>query len=148
MDTYDASECNQTTEPPVWTVAVADDEPEILDYLVRVLTFLGCHVVARAADGRELVEQCRLMRPELVVTDVRMPSMSGLQAIAELAREQPILAIFISAQKPGALDPPVPHNCIVDFLVKPVRRTDIAVALERAAQKRNEAAIARPTAVA
>ncbi len=134
--------------PQPWAVAVADDEPEILDYLARVLTYLGCRVVARAGDGQELVTQCRMTHPDLIVTDIRMPVMSGVQAVVELTRERPALIIFVSAQQPGVIDHGLPQEFVVDYLVKPIRRADLAAALANAVQRRSELQGKRTTAVA
>lgn len=62
-------------------VLVADDDPQLLDAVADVLTQRGAHVV-RAWSGAELIEQLANAGPfDLVVTDIRMPWMSGLQAM-------------------------------------------------------------------
>jgi len=62
-------------------VLVADDDPEVLDAVADALTTMGADVM-RATSGAELIDQLANAGPfDLVVTDVGMPWMSGLQAI-------------------------------------------------------------------
>ena len=62
-------------------VLVADDDPQLLDAVSEAFTQLEAHVV-RASSGADLIEQLATAGPfDLVVTDISMPWMSGLQAI-------------------------------------------------------------------
>jgi len=62
-------------------VLVADDDPQLLDAVCEALTGLDADVV-RATSGADLIEQLATAGPfDLVVTDVSMPWMSGLQAV-------------------------------------------------------------------
>jgi DNA-binding response OmpR family regulator len=62
-------------------VLVADDDPQLLDAVAEALTTMGADV-RRATSGAELIDQLAHAGPfDLVVTDVGMPWMSGLQAI-------------------------------------------------------------------
>jgi len=66
---------------PPTRVLVADDDPFVLDVVADALSHRGAEVV-RAADGGELIERLALHGPfDLIVTDVSMPWMNGLQAI-------------------------------------------------------------------
>src|SRR5688572_4370810 len=56
-------------------IAIADDEPDLREYLQETLTDLGYQVVAVAATGQELVDLCRTTNPDLVITDIKMPEM-------------------------------------------------------------------------
>jgi AmiR/NasT family two-component response regulator len=62
-------------------IAVADDEADTREFLERYLPRLGHQVASVAENGRQLVEQCRLHRPDLIITDVRMPGLDGLDAV-------------------------------------------------------------------
>jgi DNA-binding response OmpR family regulator len=62
-------------------VLVADDDPQVLEAVAQALTTMGADVI-RATSGAELIDQLANAGPfDLVVTDVGMPWMSGLQAI-------------------------------------------------------------------
>src|SRR5207244_6800571 len=82
---------------PSLRIAVADDEPDMRDYFKKSLPRLGHQVVAVAQTGRELVELCRATTPDLVITDIRMPELDGIDAAAQLYRERPIPVILVSA---------------------------------------------------
>lgn len=77
-------------------IVVAEDEPAMRKYLQETLTVLGHQVVSLAEAGRELVQQCLSLNPDLVITDIRMPDMDGLAAAAIYAKEL-VPIIIVSA---------------------------------------------------
>jgi CheY-like chemotaxis protein len=116
-------------------IAIADDEPEVRQYFAMALDRLGHKIVVTAANGRELVEGCRRERPELLVTDIRMDELSGIEAMHELAKDAAIPTILISAYyRPedldGQLDGQVPA-----FLTKRVKLASLTMAVAEAAEK-------------
>ncbi len=116
-------------------IAVADDEPDMRDYFARILPRLGYQVVAQARDGRELVEQCRAALPDLVITDIKMPEMDGIDAAAALYKERPVPVILVSAFHDAGLVGRAEADHIMAYLVKPIKHTDlgpvIALAMRR-----------------
>jgi CheY-like chemotaxis protein len=112
-------------------IAVADDEPVVLDYFRRILPRLGHEVVAAAATGRELVELCRLHKPDLIIADVRMPDLDGDDAIQEIFADRPTPFILISAYS----KPPDILNGFGSvgrvYLTKPVKREDLEGAIDQ-----------------
>ena len=74
-------------------VVVADDEVDIRLLLTLQLRQAGINVVGEAADGIEAVEQCKELRPHVVVLDLLMPKMSGFEAIGILREECPDVRI-------------------------------------------------------
>jgi two-component system, response regulator PdtaR len=116
-------------------IAVAEDEPFMRHYLQETLTLLGHEVVAMAETGRDLVRQCKDARPELVITDIKMPDMDGLDAAAEIYGNVLIPVIVISAYHDPDLIGRAERNHIVAYLVKPIKQDDlepaIAIAMRR-----------------
>jgi len=110
-------------------IAVAEDEPFMQNYLKETLADLGHTVVAVASTGQELVAHCDSLRPELVITDIKMPHMDGLDAAAEIYRSQPIPIIVISAYHDRDLIERAEQNHVVAYLVKPIKHDDLAPAI-------------------
>ncbi|HZY87673.1 MAG TPA: response regulator [Gemmataceae bacterium] len=116
-------------------IAVADDEPDMRDYFAKILPRLGHQVIVQAHDGRELVEQCRAARPDLVITDIKMPEMDGIDAAVALYKETPVPVILVSAYHDAELIERAEADHIMGYLVKPIKQADlgpvIALAIRR-----------------
>ena len=116
-------------------IVVADDEPRMQDYFRKVLPLLGHEVVGVAATGRELVEQCQALNPDLVITDVKMPDMDGIEAAGSIYRSSPVPVILISAHHDEELIARAEADHVMAYLVKPVKQAHlepaIAIAMRR-----------------
>ena len=119
-------------------IAVADDEPDMRDYFQKCLRRLGHQVVAVAQDGRELVEQCRAARPDLVITDIKMPDMDGLDAAAAIYQTLTVPIIIVSAYYDPELIERAGRNHIAAYLVKPIKQGDLETAIALAVQRFEE----------
>jgi response regulator NasT len=106
-------------------IAVADDEPDMREYFQKSLLRLGHKVVAVAQNGRELVEQCRALQPDLVITDIKMPDMDGIEAAIQIYRERPVPVILVSAYHDAALIARAEADHILGYLVKPIKQADL-----------------------
>src|SRR5689334_1241398 len=100
-------------------IAIADDEIDMRDYFQKMLPALGHVVVSAATTGSELVEQCRRQRPDLVITDVKMPDMDGIEAANVLYQDHPIPVILVSAYHDEELISRAEADHILAYLVKP-----------------------------
>ena len=76
-------------------IVVADDEPDMREYFQKILPRLGHQVVGVAQDGRSLVEHCRRLRPDLVITDIKMPDLDGIDAATQIYQERPLPVILV-----------------------------------------------------
>ena len=72
----------------MYRVIIVDDEPVIRKGLRETIEWdsLGLEVAGEAADGVEALKLCRAIRPEILITDIRMPEMDGLQLIQEVKK--------------------------------------------------------------
>jgi response regulator NasT len=116
-------------------IAVADDEPRMQQYLGRVLPLLGHQLVAVAGTGQQLVEQCRTHRPDLVITDIRMPEMDGIEAALQIYREQAIPVILVSAYHDAELIERAESDHIMAYLVKPIKQAHLEPAIALAMKR-------------
>jgi len=69
------------------TVLLADDHAIVTEGLARLLGDHGFDVVGAVGDGHRLVEEARRLRPDVIVTDLSMPGLSGLDVLARLKTE-------------------------------------------------------------
>jgi response regulator NasT len=119
-------------------IAVADDEPDMRNYFQKCLPRLGHQVVAVAENGHQLVEQTLATRPDLIITDIKMPDMDGIDAATELYKQFPVPVILVSAFHDADLIERAEADHVMGYLIKPIKQADlepvIALAMRRFAQ--------------
>ena len=113
-------------------VLIADDEPMARERLRALLAeHPDLRLVAEAADGNTALDACAEHTPDIVLLDIAMPGLDGLEAARHLADFEPRPAVvFCTAYDEHALS--AFDAAAVDYLVKPVRRERLAAALDRA----------------
>jgi sigma-B regulation protein RsbU (phosphoserine phosphatase) len=122
--------------PEPLRIVVADDEPDMRDYFRKVLARLGHQVVGVAADGRELVERCRELRPDLVITDIKMPDTDGIEAARRLNEERRVPVILVSAHHDAEMIQRAETDHIMGYLVKPIKQSDLGPVVALAVWRR------------
>lgn len=110
-------------------IVIADDESDVRDHLRLVLPRIGHEVVGAAENGRELVEQCRSLQPDLVITDIKMPELDGIDAAVKIYEERPIPVIIVSAYHDRDLIERAELDHVMAYLIKPVTELDLPPAI-------------------
>ena len=113
-------------------VLIADDEPLARERLRMLLSAHGdVVVVAESGDGQATLDACARAQPDVVLLDIAMPGIDGLDVARHLARLEPRPAVvFCTAYDSHALS--AFEAAAIDYLMKPVRGERLATALERA----------------
>jgi response regulator NasT len=99
-------------------VIVADDESLIRMDLREMLTNLGYLVVGEVADGRSAVNQARELRPDIVIMDIKMPDMDGIEAAKILTEERIAPVVLLSAYSQRELVDRAREAGVTAYLVK------------------------------
>ncbi len=116
-------------------IAVADDEQDMRDYFHEILTHLGHEVVVIAATGKELVDRCLSLQPDLVITDIKMPDMDGIDAAVRLYEKSPVPVILVSAYHDPEFIRRAEADHIMAYLVKPIKQADLEPAIAIATRR-------------
>jgi response regulator NasT len=111
-------------------VIIADDESLIRMDLREMLTNLGYLVVGEAGDGRSAVNLARELRPDIMIMDIKMPDMDGIEAARVLTEERIAPVLLLSAYSQQELVQRARQAGVAGYLVKPFRESDLAPAIE------------------
>lgn len=118
------------SEPRRGRVLLVDDEALIRMGLQVILRDLGYDVVGEARDGEEAVEKAAALDPDVVIMDVKMPVMDGLEATRRIMVAHPVPIIILTAYGQLSLVEEAADAGVLAYLLKPVRESDIAPAIE------------------
>lgn len=119
-------------------VVIADDESIICMDLREMLGNLGYLVVGEAGDGRSAVNLARELRPDVVLMDIKMPDMDGIEAARILTGERIAPVVLLTAFSQKDLVERAKEAGVVGYLVKPIQEADLAPAIEIALSRFRE----------
>jgi two-component system response regulator AlgR len=122
-------------------VLIVDDEQLARDRLQRMLADVeGVEVGGQAANGMQAVQQCEAIEPDVVLLDIRMPGMDGLEAARHMMQmDEPPAVVFCTAYEEHAIE--AFNVQAVGYLLKPVRKSELATVLANA-RRTNRAQLA------
>ena len=111
-------------------ILIVDDEKPARDRLSRMVGELDAHeLVGEAVNGLEALGMAQSLEPDIVLLDIRMPGMDGIEAARHIAKlDEPPAVIFITAFSDHALEAFETHA--VDYLLKPVKQERLQTALD------------------
>ncbi len=117
-------------------ILIADDDQSVVKGFDLILREAGYNVVGVAHDGMEAVEMASTLRPDLVLMDIKMPRMDGINAARIIngsdSREGLIPIILVTAYAEQQLVQKAKSCGVLGYLVKPVHVDDLVPAIELA----------------
>jgi len=115
-----------------WKVVLIDDEEDIRDVLTLALRDSGYEVVS-APDGQSGLRLCEEISPQIVITDIRMPGIDGLQVLETLKKNNPDIEVIVATAF-GEMDVAIQALQLdaSDFITKPISNETLQLALKRA----------------
>ncbi|GAA3869967.1 response regulator [Saccharothrix violaceirubra] len=119
-------------------VLVAEDEALIRLDLVEMLREEGYEVAGQAADGEEAVALATELRPDLVILDVKMPKVDGIEAAAAIAGGRIAPVVILTAFSQRDLVERARDAGAMAYLVKPFAKRDLVPAIELAMSRFSE----------
>lgn len=127
----------ETTVNPV-QVVIADDESIIRMDLREMLTNLGYDVVGEASDGRTALDLTHRLRPDLVILDIKMPDMDGIEAAEHISEERLAPVVLLTAYSERHLVERAKGAGVAGYLVKPFRESELTPVIELALARFND----------
>src|SRR5262245_43579558 len=119
-------------------VLVAEDETIIRLDLRGMLEAAGLEVCAEARDGEEAVRLARETEPDVVLLDVKMPRLDGIEAARQILDERPLPIVMVTAYGEQELVSRAVEAGVFGYLVKPFRESDLLPAIETARARHAE----------
>jgi response regulator NasT len=136
--TTPAAEDTREAKPVERRVLVAEDEALIRLDLVEMLREEGYQVVGEAGDGQEAIRLAEELRPDLVILDIKMPKMDGIEAASNIAGERIAPVVILTAFSQRDLVERARDAGAMAYLVKPFAKRDLVPAIELAVSRFTE----------
>jgi response regulator NasT len=119
-------------------LVIADDESIIRMNLKETLVGLGYLVVGEAGDGVSVINVARELKPDLVLMDIKMPKLDGIQAARILTEEKIAPVLLLTAYSDRDLVDRAKEAGVVNYVVKPFREAELLPAIEIAMARYQE----------
>lgn len=121
-----------------YRVLIADDEPVIRLDLKAMLEAMGHTVVGEADNGEDALQLARTLQPDLVIADIMMPEMDGIELSRRLAHERIAPVLILTAYSEPEMIVGADRAGVLGYLVKPFREADLAPAIQVAVSRYRE----------
>ncbi len=113
-----------------YNIIIADDEPLIRMDIKEMIESLGHNVIADVSNGKEAVNIARVNKPDLLILDIKMDEMNGLEAAEIIYKEDIAPVILFTAYSQSSLIKEAKEKGVMYYLVKPVSEKELAAAIE------------------
>jgi AmiR/NasT family two-component response regulator len=121
-----------------YRVLIVDDEPVIRLDLRTMLEAMGHEVVGEADNGVDALQLARTLQPDLVIADIMMPEMDGIELSRRLAKERIAPVLVLTAYSEPEMVMGADRAGVLGYLVKPFREADLAPAIQVAISRYRE----------
>ena len=125
----------------IYTVVVADDEDELREAVCTMIPWeaLGFHLVGNASNGLDALELVERLEPDLLLTDIRMPFISGIELARQVREIRPAMHIaFLSGFDDFEYAKQAIKIGVAEYLLKPVSSAVLLEHLSEIAEKVRE----------
>jgi len=119
-------------------VLIAEDHAATRKCLKDQLESIGFDVVAAAATGEEAIALYKELKPDLVVMDIKMPKVDGIQAAKAITSERPVPIILITGHSTKTLVDKAIESGVFSYLMKPVAKKELLPAIKLAVARYSE----------
>ena len=110
-------------------IVLVEDDPTMRLFLKETLEGLGHQIVGEAATGTDMVRVVLESEPDVVVFDIHLPRLNGLDALRQIYQERIVAAVAITADRDKALVKRALEEHVLAYLVKPVEADHLGPAL-------------------
>lgn len=116
------------------TLVVAEDDFLVCDHIQRILQNSKYTIIGKASNGEEAVQQVLDLNPDLILMDIKMPKMDGLEASRLISEQHPLPIMILTAYESPDLVEEASRAGVSAFLTKPLKfeTMDNAVTVARA----------------
>ncbi len=126
------------TTTPIKKVLIAEDNSKTRLFLKNQLELLGFDVVGAASNGQAAVEMVDELEPNLVIMDIKMPEMDGIDAARAITAKRPIPIILITGLSSDEMASKAIEAGVFAYLVKPVTKKQLEPAIKLALARYEE----------
>lgn len=119
-------------------VLIAEDNDKTRQFLKTQLEVMGFDVVGSVDNGREAVELVEKLNPGIVIMDIKMPEMDGIEAARAISSKKTIPIILITGLSSGEVASQAIDAGVFAYLIKPVTKKQLEPAIELAMARYEE----------
>ena len=119
-------------------VLIVEDEYLVLMGLKSAVEELGHEVVGEANDGELAIQAARELKPDIVLMDIKMPALDGINAAYYIQKERPVPIVIISGYAEADLVEKASSEGVMGYLVKPVSKKELEPVLSVAVSRFHE----------
>ena len=119
-------------------IVIIDDNADQRFILNGLLTNIGCDVIGEGKSGLDALELIQKFFPDIILMDIKMPGMDGIEAVTAINQLRPTPVILLTGKKDEETIRRAIEAGVMAYLVKPIREEDLLPTIELAISRFNE----------